>query len=235
MVEIKQIKKTFGKLAVLKGIDASIAKGHSVSILGPNGSGKTTLIKSILGMTIPDSGEILIDGISVKNNWNYRKKIGYLPQIARFPENLTVIELIKMICDLRQSNETGEELISMFQLEPFLKKPLRFLSGGTRQKVNVILSLMFNADIYIFDEPTVGLDPVSRVQFREWVLKEKKANKTIILTTHLMNEVEEMTDEIIFLLEGVVHYHGSPKKLIEMYNETSLERAIAAMLVNQKK
>ena len=234
MVEINHIKKTFGKLTVLRDINITIPTGSSISILGPNGSGKTTLIKSILGMLIPDSGEIKIDGASVKNNWSYRDKIGYLPQIARFPENLSVNELIKMICDLRQSKETGEELIHLFQLEPFLKKQLRYLSGGTRQKVNMVLSLMFHPDIYIFDEPTVGLDPVSRVKFKDYVLKQKALGKTIILTTHLLNEVEEMTDDIIFFLDGDVHYNGRVENLIASQSETSLERAIAKMLIQNE-
>lgn len=237
MVEVKNIQKSFGKLNVLQGVNVSIPTGKVIAILGPNGSGKTTLIKCILGLVIPDNGDIYIDGENIKNNWKYRNNIGYLPQIARFPENLTVIELFKMIQDLRKNQsvknnpeQTCSHFVSLFQIQSFLSKPLRSLSGGTRQKVNVILSLMFNPDLYIFDEPTVGLDPISCVRYKETVLKEKENGKTILLTTHILNEVEEMADEIIFLLEGKIYYQGSPKNLMTSKQENTLEKAIAKML-----
>jgi len=237
MVEVKNIEKSFSKLTVLKGVNVQIPKGKVIAILGPNGSGKTTLIKCILGLVIPDKGDILIGGENIKNNWKYRNNIGYLPQIARFPENLTVSELFKMIQDLRKNQnpknnpeQTCSNFVSLFQIQSFLNKPLRSLSGGTRQKVNVILALMFNPDLYIFDEPTVGLDPISCVRFKETVLKEKNNGKTILLTTHILSEVEEMSDEIIFLLEGKIYYQGSPKELMANKQENTLEKAIAKML-----
>ena len=124
MIEIKDLYKKFGKNEVLKGIDLSIKEGGIFSILGPNGSGKTTLIKAILGMVLPDSGEISINGKSLKNDFKYRDKIDYLPQIANFPGNLKVNELIDMIKDLRASQATkDDELIELFKLqkigEPF--------------------------------------------------------------------------------------------------------------------
>ncbi len=230
MVEIKNIEKSFGKLNVLKGINININKGQIIAILGPNGSGKTTLIKSILGLVIPQKGEILINGKNIKHNESYRKDIGYLSQIAKFPENLNVKELFKMIEDIRGEKGNTEVLIDFFAMQPHLNKPLRSLSGGTKQKVNVILSLMFNSELYIFDEPTVGLDPISRVKFKEWVKKEKQNGKTAILSTHLLSEVEELADEIIFILEGKIYYQGSPQELKIKYNEPTLERAIAKML-----
>ena len=237
MVEVKNIEKSFGKLSVLKGVNVTIEKGKVVAILGPNGSGKTTLIKCMLGLVLPDKGEILIEGGNIKNSWQYRNTIGYLPQIARFPENLTVKELFRMIQDLRSSHgiEEGIEknrdrLVALFNIQSFLNKPLRSLSGGTRQKVNVILALMFNPDLYIFDEPTVGLDPISCVRFKENILKEKNNGKTILLTTHILSEVEEIADEIIFLLEGKIYYQGSPQELMADKKENTLEKAIAKML-----
>src|ERR1035437_1869794 len=124
MVEVKNIEKSFGKLTVLKGVNVHIPRGKVVAILGPNGSGKTTLIKCILGLVIPDKGDILIGGANIKNNWKYRNNIGYLPQIARFPENLSVSELFRMIQDLRknQVNENDPEkictsLVSLFHVQ----------------------------------------------------------------------------------------------------------------------
>lgn len=235
MVEIQNIKKSFGNLPVLKGIDLNIKKGNIVAVLGPNGSGKTTLIKSILGLVIPDSGEIYVNGRSAKNDFQYREHIGYLPQIARFPENLNVKELFSMIQDLRQQKISPEKLITIFGIQPFLNKPIRTLSGGTRQKINVILSLMFSPAIYIFDEPTVGLDPISRVRFKELVSEERKNGKTVLLVTHLLNEVEELADEIVFLMEGNVYYKGSPKELKTAHRENTLEKAIAKMLLANSK
>lgn len=242
MVEIINIEKSFGKLTVLKGVSVTIPKGKVIAILGPNGSGKSTLMKCILGLVLPDKGDILIAGENIRDNWKYRNNIGYLPQIARFPENLTVNELFQMIQDLRKSqnsNNQAEEncsnLVSLFHIEKFLNKPLRSLSGGTRQKVNVILSLMFNPDLFIFDEPTVGLDPISCVHYKETVLKEKKNGKTILITTHILNEVEEMADEIIFLMEGKIYYKGSPFELKQQQEAETLERAIAKLLESHNK
>ena len=232
MIEVNNLSKSFGKLSVLNGISFTIGEGKVVAILGPNGSGKTTLIKCILGLVIPDSGEININKEPILHRWNYRNGIGYLPQIARFPENLTVRELIHMIADLRNPSSRDETLFPFFKMENFLDKPLRSLSGGTRQKVNVILALLFDPGIYIFDEPTVGLDPVSRVYFKERVKAEKKKGKTALLSTHLLSEVEELSDEIIFLLEGKIHYRGNADELKRTQNQATLEKAIAKMLDN---
>ena len=111
MIEIKGIKKSFGKLEVLKGFDISMSKGNITAVLGPNGSGKTTLIKSILGLVIPSAGEIFFNGMSIVKDWEYRRKIGYLPQIARFPENLKVKELFKLIEDIRGEKGNSEDCI----------------------------------------------------------------------------------------------------------------------------
>lgn len=234
MITIENIEKSFGKLPVLKGINIRIGKGKIAAVLGPNGSGKTTLIKCILGLVVPDKGEISVNGRDVKKNYSYRNDIGYLPQIARFPENLNVKELLEMIQDLRKTKGEPGKLLSVFGINEFLNKPLRNLSGGTRQKVNVVLSLMFSPQIYIFDEPTVGLDPISRVRFKEWIKNEKRNGKTALLVTHLLSEVEELADEVIFLLEGNVYYKGSPQELKSAQAEDTLEKAIAKMLETAK-
>lgn len=230
MVELQNIEKSYGSLQVLKGVNISISKGKTVAILGPNGSGKTTIIKSILGLVIPNNGDILIDNHRIISGWKYRSLIGYLPQIAHFPENLMVSELFNMIQDIRNEKADFSEFIKIFELEPFLRKRLRMLSGGTRQKVNMVLSLMFKPEIYIFDEPTVGLDPLSCVRFKDIVKQLQSDNKTIIITTHILSEVEELADEIIFLLDGKVYYHGSPNELMNQFNEQKLDRAIARLL-----
>jgi len=234
MITIENLKKTFGKLEVLKDISLDFKKPGITAILGPNGSGKTTLIKSILGMSLPDKGRICFQGEDIRGGWAYRRQIDYLPQIARFPENLAVEELFRMIRDLRGGQPDAERLIRLFALEPYLGKRLGTLSGGTRQKVNIVLSLMHGSPVLILDEPTSGLDPVAMIHLKELLLQEKAKGKLILVTTHIMSFVEEMADEVVFLLEGHVHFRGSLQELKEKYDATSLERAIARILQEGK-
>ena len=151
MIEVKDLYKTFGKVEVLKGLDLSIKKGGIFAVLGPNGSGKTTLIKCILGMVIPNKGIIEINNESIIKKHQYRNDIDYLPQIANFPSNLSVTELIEMIKNLRPKSTYDTELIKVFRLENFLDKKLGNLSGGTRQKVNLVLAFMFDSELVILD------------------------------------------------------------------------------------
>ncbi len=234
MIKIENITKKFGRLDVLKGIDLEISPGKITAILGPNGSGKSTLIKSVLGMVIPDSGNISIDGVSVLGDWKYRNKISYLPQIASFPENLTVKNLIRMLKDIRQQPANESFLISLFKIEEFLDKRIKHLSGGTRQKVNLLLACMFNNPIIILDEPTTGLDPVSVVNLKNLIRQQKEEGTTIIFTTHIMSLVDDLADEIVFLLEGNIHYQGTKEQLKEKNKSKDLELAIANMLVEKK-
>ena len=153
MITIENLHKSFGKNKVLKGIGLDIDQPGILAVLGPNGSGKTTLIKSILGMVIPDQGKIFFDGKNIAGGWQYRNQIGYLPQIARFPENLTVSELLSMVRDLRDRQANDQKLIEIFGLKLFLQHRLRNLSGGTRQKVNLMLTFMYDSPVMILDEP----------------------------------------------------------------------------------
>lgn len=231
MIEIKDLYKKFGKNEVLKGIDLSIKEGGIFSILGPNGSGKTTLIKAILGMVLPDSGEIFINGKSLKNNFKYREEIDYLPQIANFPGNLKVNELIDMIKDLRASEATkDEELIELFKLQPFLNKRLVNLSGGTKQKVNLVLTFMFDSPLIILDEPTSGLDPISHLRLKNLIFSEKEKGKTILVTSHILSFVEEIADEIVFILEGKIYFKGTIPELKSKTEQVDFEHAIASIL-----
>ena len=233
MIEVKELYKTFGKVEVLKGLDLSIKKGGIFAVLGPNGSGKTTLIKCVLGMVIPNKGIIEINSESIIKKHQYRNNIDYLPQIANFPSNLTVNELIEMIKNLRSKSTYDTELIKIFRLENFLDKKLGNLSGGTRQKVNLVLAFMFDSELVILDEPTTGLDPISLIQLKEIINKEKEKGKTILITSHIMSFVEEVDDEIVFLLDGKIYFKGTIKKLKEDTNQKNLEQAIATILTNE--
>ncbi|MCL6494879.1 MAG: ABC transporter ATP-binding protein [Ignavibacterium sp.] len=231
MIKISNLIKKYGKLEVLKGIDAEISHGKVTAIVGPNGSGKTTIIKIILGLVKTDYGFISIDDQKNNGNHEYRSNIGYMPQIASYPENLTVIEVLSLIKDIRNRNDNPEEsLIKKFELTGELTKPIRTLSGGNKQKLSAVISLMFNPEILIFDEPTAGLDPVMSNRFKEIILEEKRKGKTIILTSHIMSEIEELADEIIFLLDGKIYYKGSVMNLLIEKGEVKLEKAVAKIL-----
>ncbi|AUC75123.1 ABC transporter ATP-binding protein [Olleya sp. Bg11-27] len=232
MVTIQNLHKKFGKNQVLSGVDLSISEGGIFAVLGPNGSGKTTLIKAILGMVIPNKGDITVLGENIKKNPEYRHKIDYLPQIANFPSNLKVKELIKMIKDLRKPTSEDQRLIELFKLDPFLDKKLGNLSGGTKQKVNLVLTFMFNSPLIILDEPTTGLDPISLIRLKDLIKAEKAKGKTILITSHIMSFVEEISDEIVFILEGKIYFKGSISELKTKTQQPDFEHAIASILTD---
>ena len=233
MITIENLDKKFGKVQVLKELNLTIKKGGIFAVLGPNGSGKTTLIKSILGMVIPNSGAIQVDDKNVLGKHQYRNEIDYLPQIANFPNNLSVKELVKMIKNLRPKATTDEDLIELFGLKSFLDQKLGNLSGGTRQKVNLVLTFMFNSPLIILDEPTTGLDPISLVHLKKIIQKEKDNGKTILITSHIMSFVEEVADEIVFLLDGRIYFKGTIDELKTETKQQNLEQAIATILLKE--
>jgi len=231
MIKITGLCKRFGKLEVLETLDAKIQANKITAIVGHNGSGKTTLIKCLLGLDQYEAGQIWINDYQLDGDWNYRKRIGYMPQNARFPENLSAMELINMIVDIRGDTEhQKKDLIQYFRIENEMDKPLKNLSGGTRQKINVILSLMFDPDLLILDEPTSGLDPVSSSLLKDRIMAEKQKGKTIIITSHIMSEIQELADTILYLLDGKIFFDGPVDELIEQAGEKNLERAIAKMM-----
>jgi len=233
MIQVENLHKKFGKIEVLKGLNLSIKSGGIFAVLGPNGSGKTTLIKSVLGMVIPNKGNISINNKSILKKHEYRNDIDYLPQIANFPNNLTVKELIKMIKNLRSKPTSDTELVDVFGLHSFLDQKLGNLSGGTRQKVNLVLAFMFDSEFIILDEPTTGLDPVSLIHLKEIIQQEKQKGKTILITSHIMSFVEEVADEIVFLLDGKIYFKGSIADLKEQTKQQNLEQAIATILIKE--
>lgn len=230
MIQVKELSKSFGKLNVLEGISFDIAQGGIFAILGPNGSGKTTFLKILLGMVIPDGGMIKFQDEDISRSHHYRKNIGYLPQIARFPDNLKVSEIISMIKDIRNEASDAASMIALFGLEKYLDKKLGNLSGGTRQKVNIVLTFMFDTPVIVLDEPTAGLDPVSLIKLKELINKEKSRGKIILITSHIMTLVEELADEVVFLLEGKIYFQGTIARLKAETKTEDLEHAIAAII-----
>lgn len=233
MIEIKNCYKKFGKLEVLQNINLSFKKGECIALIGPNGCGKTTLIKSILGMVLPDKGSIDCNGKSVFGDYLYRKIIGYMPQIGRYPDNMTIGQIIEMIKEIRHSDEPlDEDLLKAFGLEKMFDKEMRTLSGGTTQKVSAVLAFLFNPDILILDEPTAGLDPLASEILKDKIIAEKQKGKLILITSHLLSELDDLITEIIFMQEGQVHFHKKVSDLKAETKEDKISKAIAQILKN---
>ena len=174
MIKIENLHKKFKKLQALNNINVEFNKGQVISLIGPNGSGKTTLIKSILGLVKPDNGQILFNGISINKEIEYRRNIGYMPQIGRYPDNMRIGQLFDMIKNMRgKEQRIDEELFYRFKLDTMLDKTMKGLSGGTRQKVSAALAFLFNPDVLILDEPTAGLDPLASEILKEKVIAGK--------------------------------------------------------------
>jgi Cu-processing system ATP-binding protein len=231
MVSIDALEKSFGSLDVLEGVSTQIPRGQVTAVVGPNGSGKTTLIKCILGLVRPDAGMITVNGTTLDGDWRYREHVGYMPQAARFPENLSAREVIVMLKDLRgYPEDTDEELIEPFDLAPELDKPIRTLSGGNRQKVNAVTAFLFRPDLIILDEPTAGLDPAASSVLKDKILNAQAKGTTFILTSHVMSELEELASHLAFLLRGTIQYDGRIDALTRSTDTRNLERAIAHLM-----
>ena len=231
MIEIRGVTKSFSGRDVLRGVDLEVQTGRVTAIVGPNGTGKTTLIKCLLGLTRLGGGRIAIDGMPLTDDPAYRAKIGYMPQSPRFPENLTGDELIAMLRDLRGAEaKTDDSLLRAWKLQPELGKPLRVLSGGNRQKVNAVTAFLFRPEILILDEPTAGLDPAASAMLKDMIIDQREKGRTFIVTSHVMSQLEEIADDVAFMLDGTIRFMGSLRSMKEQTRERNLERAVAAMM-----
>lgn len=205
MINIEKLNMNYGKNNVLKDVDLKFTKGQITVLMGPNGSGKSTLLKSILGLVIPKTGNITVKKINTKIDFHYRNYIGYMPQIANYPSNLKVIELFKIVKDIRADHSgNDEELIEKFNLYEICEKNFGQLSGGYRQRVTAAIAFLFNPEIVILDEPTSSLDPLSTEIIKTKILKSKAAGKTILISSHIISEADELADRIVYLLDGKI-------------------------------
>ncbi len=231
MIEINNLNKSFKKLKVLNNISLTCKKGECIALIGPNGCGKTTLIKSILGMTLPDKGTITFQGKSIEKEYLYREQIGYMPQIGRYPDNMTIGQIIEMIKKIRKfPNEPDEDLFKAFSIKSIENKQMRTLSGGTTQKVSAVLAFLFNPDVLILDEPTAGLDLLASQTLKEKIIKEREKGKLIIITSHLLSELDDLISEIIFMQEGKIFFHKKIENLREETREDKISKAIEKIL-----
>jgi Cu-processing system ATP-binding protein len=231
MIIATNINKSFGRLKVLDNITVTCNRGECIALIGPNGSGKTTLIKSILGMVVPDSGFITFNGKNIRHNDAYRNEIGYMPQIGRYPDNMTIGQLLSMMKDIRHSHTAlDEELIHSFDLPSMAAKRLRTLSGGTRQKLSASLAFLFCPSVLILDEPTAGLDPVASEILKDKIRREKENGKLILITSHILSELDDLITHVLYLQDGRLRYHNSWQQLKEETREARLSKAIARLM-----
>jgi Cu-processing system ATP-binding protein len=236
MIIASNVSKKFSKLKALDDVSVSCNKGECIALIGPNGSGKTTLIKSVLGMVIPDSGFITFNSKNILHDWTYRTHIGYMPQIGRYPDNMTIGQVLDMMKDIRHKKNaaTDDELVETFGLGSMFNKRMRTLSGGTRQKVSAALAFLFNPDVLILDEPTAGLDPLASELLKQKIIKEKQQGKLILITSHVLSELDDLITQVIYMQDGQLRFHKSIENLQAETGEIKLNRAIASIMSNAK-
>ncbi len=232
MISAKHIHKKFGRLQVLMDVSADCNKNECIALIGPNGSGKTTLIKSILGMVVPDSGTITVNGQNISKSYRYREHIGYMPQIGRYPDNMTIGHIFDMMIDLRrkEGRVLDEDLMERFALKTMFDKRMRTLSGGTRQKVSAALAFLFDPQALILDEPTAGLDPISSEILKEKILEEKAKGKLIIITSHILSELDDLVTHVIYMQGGKLQFKKEIEALREETGFYKLSKAIASLV-----
>ncbi len=220
----------------LNDVSLNLESGQCVALIGPNGSGKTTLIKTILGMVVPQEGKVLFKGKDIANQWEYRNEIGYMPQIGRYPENMTIGHVLDMMKDIRKMPDSSldTDLYKAFGLDGMLDKRMRTLSGGTRQKVSACLAFMFSPEVLILDEPTAGLDPVSTEILKDKILVEKHKNKLVIITSHVLSDLDDLVSEIVYMQDGKPLFHKTIESLKEDTGTDKLSRAIAHVMALQE-
>ena len=229
---VSGLRKQFGRLRVLEGVDMTLDAGQVTAVVGPNAAGKSTIIKSILGLVRPDAGTIAVLGETIGTDPHYRRFIGYMPQAARYPDNLTGDEVLALLADLRGGEAPHDHALraSLGLTAETLARPVRMLSGGTRQKLSAVIALRHEPPILILDEPTAGLDPLTSSHLKELVRQRAASGTAVLLTSHVMAEVEELADVLVYLVEGTVRFRGSLDELRFKTGQRRVEQAIAHLM-----
>lgn len=230
MIRMSDVHKRFGALPVLRGLNLALTPGRVTAVVGPNAAGKSTLIRCILGLSRPDRGSItLADGRDVRLP-AARAVVGYMPQEPSFPENLTGHEVLGMLDALRPDAVPDGALLERFQVAGQLDKPVRTLSGGTRQKLSAVIAFRYRPSLLILDEPTAGLDPLAASVFKSAVVAARDAGATILLTTHVVAELAVLADEIAFLVDGAIRFTGPIAALLHDTGAPTLDAALVALM-----
>ena len=230
-LEISDLKKSYGRKKVLRRVDLTCSPGSITAVLGPNGSGKSTLIRCILGLNIPDSGSVEVFGANAVGQSGYRRHIGYMPQHPSFPENLTVAEILHLVERVR-GRKADSSLCSVLEVDGFFGQRWKTLSGGMKQRVNAFIALVFDAPLLVFDEPTASLDPASRLKFMDLIRREKARGKTLLISTHLLDDIRETADHLLFLNNGNAVNIPREKLSETASSPEAFDRAVANLLEN---
>ncbi len=231
LVELRAVTKSYGIHRVLQGVDLAIARGAVTAVIGPNGAGKTTLNKILLGLVRPDGGTLHFDGVDMQQGIRHRERFGYMPQAARFPENFSARDVLAVLGDLRGAGRPRDDsLLDAFALSAFMDQPIRSLSGGQRQRLNAVAAFLFTPDLLLLDEPTAGLDPVASGLLKDKICERRDAGCAVLITSHVLSELEEFADVIVFLHEGRVRWAGALADLLDRTEASTLERAIAELM-----
>lgn len=215
IIEVNQLVKHFKDVHAVNGISFSIPKGICFGLLGPNGAGKTTTIEIMEGITAPSSGEVLYKGKA--NNPNFKQEAGIQFQSTALMDYLTVKEVLKLFASFYPKTAALEHLITQCHLSEFVDHQAAKLSGGQRQRLLLALALVNDPDIIFLDEPTTGLDPQSRRNFWQLIEDIKREGKTVVLTTHYMDEAEQLCDQLVIVDRGQIIAQGSPKELLDQH------------------
>ena len=221
IVKVQGLQKKFGKFQALRDVSFTIKSGEVVGFIGPNGAGKSTTIRALLGIIKRDAGIAEIFGKDVwKDSLEIHKRISYVPGDVALWESLTGGEIIDLFIKLHGSGdkEKRDYLIKRFELDP--KKKAKGYSKGNRQKVGLIAALSVDSDLYIFDEPPSGLDPLMEQVFQEEVKKIKASGKAILLSSHILSEVERLTDKVVIIRQGEIVETGTLDELRHLTRST---------------
>ncbi len=234
MLSINEISKSYGDRQVLKQTSFEVQSGSVAALMGHNGSGKSTILKIVLGLVRPDSGTVRLRDSSIDNNHDIRNQIGYMPQRAHFPDHLAVHEVFSLLQALRGNpSDLDLDLVDGFELESEMPKRIQHLSGGTRQKVSACLSVMFRPELLILDEPTASLDPIAASILKKKIRRLSESGVTVVLSSHIVSEVETMCDSLVFLNDGNVVFSGLAETLKVTTDSATLEEAINVRMKRQ--
>ena len=206
MIEVRNLTKKFNAFTAVDGVSFQTSEGETFALLGPNGSGKSTVLRCLAGLSVPTTGEIFIGGLNAsQKSREARRLFSYLPQRLGFHECLTAKEVLEFYCRLRKLPETRiEETLhqSEFNFNGFCEKRIGELSGGMVQRLGLAVACLPDAPILLLDEPTVSLDPAGAIAFRKFLKGLKQRGKTIVFTSHVLADVEELADRVAILVEG---------------------------------
>ncbi len=225
IIEVKNLVKKFGDFTAVKGISFHVNQGEIFGILGPNGAGKTTTLEIIETLQNPTEGEITVEGIDIqKHPWEVKRRIGVQLQASGFYPQLNLIEQLKMFGALYEVEVDPLEELKKFQLEDKQKMYVEKLSGGQKQRFSLATTLINNPSLIFLDEPTTGLDPQARVNLWDTIREINQKGVTVVMTTHYMQEAEELCNRLAVMDEGKIIKTGSPKELIDELLATGFTR-----------